>query len=73
MSDAFTGTLNPWPTQSPTITCDPATHFTLTSGNCHACGACIHSPNYLGGNDYDHNHDCTFEPLQSGFLDVVGL
>ena len=28
MSSTFTDTLNPWPTQSPTITCDPATHFT---------------------------------------------
>ena len=56
MSDAFTGTLNPWPTQSPTITCDDATHFSLTSGDCHVCGACIHSPIYLAGNEYEHNH-----------------
>ena len=70
LSDTFTSTQFDMPTPSPTITCDTATHFEITDGLCHACGNCFYSPNYLAGNDYDHNHDCTITPLQDGWLDV---
>ena len=72
LSSTFTGTLPP-PTASPTVSvsCDEATAFNVTSGGCRACGNCFSSPNYLTGQDYDHNHACTIGPLQSGWLDVV--
>ena len=64
------------PTQSPTapaptITCDTATAFSIDSGDCTACGACFHTPNYLTGGDYDHYHSCTITVQQSGWLDVL--
>ena len=56
---------------SPTITCDTATAFSIDSGDCTACGACFHTPNYLAGSDYHHgHHDCTITALQDGYLDV---
>ena len=59
------------PTPAPTyMGCDTATAFNITSGDCTACGACFHTPNYLSGDAYDHNHDCTITALQSGWLDV---
>ena len=70
LSSAFIDTLPP-PTASPTVPCDEATAFNVTSGGCHACGSCFSSPNYLAGQDYDDNHACTIAPLQSGWLDVV--
>ena len=70
LSPTFTSTLPP-PTSSPTIPCDTPTHFSVTSGGCHACGNCFHSPNYLAGGDYDDNHACTIDVLQSGWLDVL--
>ena len=66
------GSPPPQPTLSPTITCDTATHFS-TTGDCHACGNCIYSPNWLAGQGYDNSwwHSCTITPLQSGWLDVA--
>ena len=60
------------PTPAPTyMGCDTATAFNITSGDCTACGACFHTPNYLVGEDYDHVHSCTITPLTSGWLDVL--
>ena len=71
LSSSFTGTLPP-PSATPTIgPCDnTSTYFSVTEGNCTACGNCFYSPNHVTGGDYEHNHDCTIEPLQSGYLDV---
>ena len=71
LASSFISTLPP-PTPTPTIgDCDTAaTHFSVTEGDCTACGNCFYSPNHVTGGDYDHNHDCTITPLQSGYLDV---
>ena len=72
LSSTFTSTLPP-PTATPTIgPCDEtATHFSVTEGNCTACGNCFYSPNHVTGDHYhDTWHDCLIEPLQSGYLDV---
>ena len=41
------------------MNCDAATAFSIDSGDCTACGECFHTPNYLAGGDYHHDHDCT--------------
>ena len=71
LSSTFTSTLPP-PSATPTVgPCDTtATHFSVTEGDCTVCGNCFYSPNHVTGGDYEHNHDCTIEPLQSGYLDV---
>ena len=72
LSSTFTGT-EPPPSATPTIgPCDEtATHFSVTEGNCTACGNCFYSPNHVTGDHYhDTWHDCLIEPLQSGYLDV---
>ena len=71
LSSTFTST-EPPPTATPTIgPCDEtATHFSVTEGNCTACGNCFYSPNHVQGGSYDHYHSCTISPLQSGYLDV---
>ena len=51
--------------------CDTATAFSIDSGDCTACGACFHTPNYLEGDAYDHDHECTITALQDGYLDVL--
>ena len=56
---------------SPTMNCDAATAFSIDSGDCTACGACFHTPNYLAGGDYHHDHDCTITALHDGYLDVL--
>ena len=60
------------PTPSPTIgaCATSSTHFSVTEGNCTACGNCFYSPNHVQGGSYDHYHSCTISPLQSGYLDV---
>ena len=72
LSSTFTSTLPP-PSATPTVgPCDTtATHFSVTEGNCTACGNCFYSPNHVTGDHYhDTWHDCLIEPLQSGYLDV---
>ena len=74
LSDTFTRpSVSPTtaaPTFAPT-SCDTATCFAVVSGDCMACGNCFHTPNYLSGDGYDHNHDCEITPLSDGWLDVV--
>ena len=62
----------PQPTNSPSQSCDTATHFSITSGACRACGNCFYSPNYLAGSGYDNDayHNCDIAVLQDGWLDV---
>ena len=71
LGSTFTGT-EPPPTATPTIgACETGSaYFSVTEGNCTACGNCFYSPNHVTGGHYDHYHDCTISPLQSGYLDV---
>ena len=61
----------PPPTVSPTMPCDTATGFVINSGDCTACGACFHTPNYLSGDNYDHYHSCSITPMADGWLEVL--